>query len=253
MSGGSRARLQCMRIALLSDLHGNEIALDAVLADVTRHGTDRIVCLGDTAALGPRPREVLARLRELKCPCILGNHDAFMLDPQLIHRYNDAPIIVHAVEWCRERLTAEDLAFIAGFVPTLEMELDGGARLFLFHGTPQSHMQDLLSTTPPDTLDAMLAGHTATIMACGHTHIQMLRQHKGTLLVNPGSVGLAFKEFVYGKAPTILAHAEWACVEGVRSRVSVTLHRVELDRKALRNAAQASDNPIAVDLVAQYA
>lgn len=241
-----------MRVALVSDLHGNEIALDAVLADVARQGIDRIVCLGDTAALGPRPREVLGRLRELRCLCILGNHDAFMLDRELIHSYNDAPIIVQAVEWCRERLTTEDLTFIAGFVPNLGIELEGGARLFVFHGSPKSHMQDLLCTTPPEVVDSMLEGHTATVMACGHTHIQMLRQHKGTLLVNPGSVGLAFKEYVFGKAPTILAHAEWACVDAERGHVSVTLHRVELDRSALRRAAQASDNPIAVDLVAQY-
>ncbi len=245
--------LRSMRIALLSDLHGNEIALDAVLADVARQGMDRIVCLGDTATLGPRPREVLARLRDLECPCILGNHDAFMLDAELIHSYNDAPIIVQAVEWCRERLDAGDLAFIAGFVPTLELALEGDASLMLFHGTPRSHMQDLLCTTPPDVVDTMLAGHTATVMACGHTHIQMLRQHKGMLLVNPGSVGLAFEQYVSGKPPTILAHAEWASIESTRGKLSVTLQRLELDRRALRAAAAASDNPIAVDLVAQYA
>jgi putative phosphoesterase len=242
-----------MRIALLSDLHGNEIALDAVLADVARRGIDTIVCLGDTATLGPHPCEVLARLRDLECPCILGNHDAFMLDAQLIHSYNDAPIIVQAVKWCRERLTAEDISFIAGFVPRLELSLEGGSRLLLFHGTPRSHMQDLLCTTPPDVVDAMLAGHTATVMACGHTHIQMLRQHKGTLLVNPGSVGLAFEQYVSGKRPTILAHAEWACIESTRNQLAVTLHRVDIDRRALRAAAAASDNPIAADLVVQYA
>jgi len=241
-----------MRVALLSDLHGNEIALDAVLVDIARRGVDRIVCLGDTVALGPRPREVLARLRELRCPCILGNHDAFMLDEQLIHSYNDAPIIGRAVEWCRNLLTDDELAFIRSFLPTLEIELEGDVRLFLFHGTPQSHMQDLLCTTPPGELDAMLSGRAASVMAGGHTHIQMLRQHKGTLIVNPGSVGMPFKEYVSGKAPIILAHAEWACVEVIRGHVNVTLHRVELDRSALRSAAQTSDNPIAVDLVAQY-
>ncbi len=242
-----------MRVALISDLHGNEIALDCVLADVLNQGVDQVVCLGDTATLGTRPGAVLARLRELGCPCILGNHDAFMLDPGLIHTYTEAPIVVQAVEWCRNQLSAEDLKFIASFVPTLEFVLDEQVRLFLFHGTPRSHMQDLLCTTPSDVLDEMLAGHAASVMAGGHTHIQMLRQHKGTLLVNPGSVGLAFEQHVAGKTPTLLCHAEWACVEATRGRVSVTLHRVNLDRDALRAAAGASDNPLVPWLLEQYA
>jgi hypothetical protein len=99
----------------------------------------------------------------------------------------------------------------------------------------------------------MLAGHVATVMAGGHTHIQMLRQHKGLLLLNPGSVGLAFKEYVAGKTPALMGHAEWACVEAGKSGVDVHLRRVELDRAALRAAAAASDNPLGPMLVAQYA
>jgi predicted phosphodiesterase len=194
-----------MRVALLSDLHGSEIALEAVLAEVAHQGADQIACLGDTATLGPHPREVLARLRALRCPCVMGNHDAFMLDPGLLRRYTDVPAVVQAVDWCRTRLTTDELAFIAGFVPTMELVLDCGVRLLLFHGTPRSHMEELLSTTPPEALDAMLVGQTATIMAGGHTHIPMLRQHRGVLFVNPGSVGLAFKEHVRGRPPTLLA------------------------------------------------
>lgn len=242
-----------MRVALISDLHGSEIALEAVLADIARHGVDRVVCLGDTATLGPRPREVLARLRDLGCPCILGNHDAFMLDAALIRSYTEAEVVVQSVDWCRERLGAEDFAFLRTFVPSLEMELEGGARLFLFHGTPRSHMEDLLATTPPEKVDEMLAGHAATVMACGHTHIQMLRQHKGTLIVNPGSVGLAFEEYVAGRAPTLMKHAEWASVEASKETVEVRFHRVMLDAPRLRAAALASDCPLAPTLAASYA
>jgi predicted phosphodiesterase len=242
-----------MRVALISDLHGNEVALDTVLADIAHHGVDRIVCLGDTATLGPRPGAVLARLRDLGCPCILGNHDAFMLDEALIHTYTEAPVVVDAVDWCRDRLAPDDFDFIRSFLPTLEVPLDGGSRLFLFHGTPRSHMENLLATTPPDALDDMLGEQSATVMAGGHTHIQMLRQHKGVLLVNPGSVGLAFKEFVSGNTPTLLPHAEWASVEGSASGVEVRLHRVHLDRSKMRAEALASDNPLASMWAESYA
>ncbi|MEO7093706.1 MAG: metallophosphoesterase family protein, partial [Polyangiales bacterium] len=150
------------------------------------------------------------------------------------------------------RLSAQDLDFIRGFVPTMDLELDGGARFFLFHGTPRSHMEDLLCTTPAHELDVMLGGESAAVMACGHTHIQMLRQHRGTLIVNPGSVGLAFREHAEGKAPTVLPHAEWASVEGTRAGVEIRLHRVHLDRAAMRAEAPASSNPLAPMLIASY-
>ena len=73
-----------MRVALISDLHANLVAIQAVLADIQRVGVDQIFCLGDVATLGPAPGAVLQLLRDLRCPCILGNHDAFLLDAALI-------------------------------------------------------------------------------------------------------------------------------------------------------------------------
>jgi predicted phosphodiesterase len=89
-------------------------------------------------------------------------------------------------------------------------------------------------------------------MAGGHTHLQMLRQHDGALLVNPGSVGAAFREYPVSGPPQILAHAEYATVEARNADVSVTLHRVALDRAALAKAAKASRNPWADELMCAY-
>lgn len=242
-----------MRIALISDIHGNEVALKAVMADINRVGVDSIVCLGDVATLGPRPSPILEMLGELDCPCILGNHDAFMLDPNLIHTYTEVPVIVEAVDWCRGRLSQSEFDFIRGFRSTMEIALDVGSTLFLFHGSPRSHMEDLLATTPPDALEEMLAGHCATVMAGGHTHIQMTRQHRGILIVNPGSVGLPFKEYVSGQAPTLMHHAEYAIVESTGGSIDINLRRVPLDILALREAVAATDNPLGRILLQQYA
>jgi predicted phosphodiesterase len=191
-------------------------------------------------------------LQDLGCPCILGNHDAFMLDAGLIRTYTEAPVVVDAVDWCRDVLTADDLDYLRGFQETSGIELDAGAMLFLFHGSPRSHMEDLLCTTPADRLEEMLDGHTATVMAGGHTHLQMLRQHRGALVVNPGSVGMPFKEYASGGPPTILPHAEYATVESTNGIVDVRLRRVALDRRALRDAAAARDFPLRESLVEQY-
>src|SRR5690242_15894378 len=104
-------------------------------------------------------------LRDRGCPCILGNHDAFMLDPELIHTYTEAPVIVEAADWCRNRLSADEIAFFRTFRASVRLDLGSKTELFLFHGTPRSHMEDLLATNTAEEVDAFLDGHTATVMA----------------------------------------------------------------------------------------
>jgi putative phosphoesterase len=241
-----------MRVALISDLHGSEFALNAVLADIARTGVDQIVCLGDVVTLGPRPREVLGRLAELGCICILGNHDEFMLDERLTRSYSEAPLIIEAVDWCRAQLTSAELKFIASFSRRFELKLNNSGNLLLFHGTPDSNTTDLLATTPAERVDELLGRRRATVMAGGHTHLQMLRQHRGTLLVNPGSVGLAFKEYAAGKAPTLMPHAEYAVVEAMDGDVAVSLRRVPLDKAELRAAAGTAMHPLKSWMMQQY-
>jgi putative phosphoesterase len=240
-----------MRTALISDLHGNIVALRAVLEHIGRSRVGRIVCLGDVATLGPAPTQVLETLAELGCACILGNHDAFLLDPDLIRRYTETPVIVAAVDACRAALGSAELDFVRTFQATLDLEMDG-ATLGLFHGSPRSHMEDLLATTAADDLDRALGERRATVMAGGHTHIQMLRQHRGTLLVNPGSLGLPFETYVSGGPPRILAHAEYATVDAVDGSVDVTFHRVPVDRAKLIAEVERWDNPLQGYLLQQY-
>jgi hypothetical protein len=175
-----------------------------------------------------------------------------LLERDLIHGYTQAQVVIDSVEWCRDRMSNDDLAFLASFERTARLTLDGSTTLFLFHGSPRSHMEDILAETPAELLDQMLVGHHATLMAGGHTHVQMLRQHHGVLLVNPGSVGMPFREHVDGRAPTVLPHAEYAVVDAVAGDVSVTLRRVALARSALRGALSGSSLPLAEALREQY-
>jgi putative phosphoesterase len=240
-----------MRIALISDLHGNAVSLRAVLDALVGERVDRIVCLGDVATLGPAPSEVIGRLADLGCPCVMGNHDAFLLDASLIRSYTESPLIVQAIDACRASLSRGELEALAGFQPALSIDLDG-TELGLFHGSPRSHTEDLLATTPTDRLDEALGADRPAIMAGGHTHLQMVRQHRGTLLVNPGSLGLPFETYAQGGPPKILAHAEYAIVECVRGSMGVTLRRLPIDRAALAAALDGWDNPLRSYLVQQY-
>jgi putative phosphoesterase len=240
------------RIALISDIHGNGIALRAALRAIQSRGADEIVCLGDVATLGIAPGEVIDLLQQLQCRCIMGNHDDYLLDPALSDSHNEAPHIIEAIDWCRDQLSNEQLNFVRDFEEGIELELGSGQRLKLFHGSPISNVVDLLADTDPDTFDAQLGPERATVMAGGHTHLQMVRQHRGTLVVNPGSIGAPFREMPRSGPPRLLPHAEYATIEAAGSEIAVVLHRVALDPAALARAALGSQNPMRDELAANY-
>lgn len=241
------------RIALISDIHANALALRAVLADIGKTGADRLICLGDVATLGPEPQAVIEILSGLDCPCILGNHDEYLLNPDSLRGYTESAGVIASIDWCRRRLSAADFGFLRGFQRGAEIPLGRTSMLRVFHGSPRSNAENILGSTPPDDLDAMLVGHTATVLAGGHTHVQMLRQHHGLLLVNPGSVGLAFKDYVDGRSPTVLPHAEYAIVEEVDGIIEVRLRRVPLDRSMLCREQEKTEHPLGAWLLQQYA
>ncbi len=241
-----------MRIALISDIHGNAVALEAVIAAIRHGGVDQIICLGDVATLGPEPDSAIEMLQELNCPCVLGNHDEFLLDPHLIHSYTDVSVVIEAVDWCRDRLAAKHLAFLETFQPRIELQVDKQTSILFYHGSPRSHMENLLATTSPGDLDRMLGGYSATVMIGGHTHIQMLRQHHGMLIVNPGSVGLPFKEFETSKPPRLLQHAEYALIDIDNGAINVSLRRIPLNKALLHRAVEHSHHPLSTMLEQQY-
>src|SRR6266542_6005372 len=107
------------QLALISDIHGNGIALDTVLADLARHDVEQIVCLGDVAAGGPQPHAVIARLRELGCRTVRGNADGWLVDGLPPGRTEETRRLSQLVEWARARLAPEELDYLAKLPPTL--------------------------------------------------------------------------------------------------------------------------------------
>lgn len=241
-----------VRIALISDLHANEIALREVLRSIERQGADEVVCLGDVATLGIAPAEVIDILRRLGCRCIKGNHDDYLLDAELVDPHLESQMIVEAIDWCRDQISPDQLEFLRGFEDWIELALGRDVSALLYHGSPTSNTVDLLSETPAELFDEQLGPRRATVMAGGHTHVQMVRPHRGSLVVNPGSVGAPFREFPNGGRPTILGHAEYATIEVRDGDVGVTLHRVALDRHELARAALASPIPMRSALASHY-
>jgi predicted phosphodiesterase len=242
-----------MRIALISDLHGCALALEQVLSMIASQGVDQIVCLGDVATLGPEPERLIALLNASGATCILGNHDEFMLRPELVAEYTKIPVLVDAIDWCRSQLSAASLDYIRAFLPSITLPLNASEALFAFHGTPHSNTTDLLATTDAATVEGWVGGFAGSVLAGGHTHLQMLRQHRGRLLVNPGSVGMPFKEYVAGAPPQVLPYAEYAVVDADASSVNVSLQRVTLDKDVIRRSVLGVDYPLSAFLAQAYA
>lgn len=228
-----------MRIALISDIHGNAVGLDAVLDDISKARIDRVICLGDAATLGPQPHEVVKRLRELNCPGIIGNHETDLFSPERSQK----SVWAETFAWCREQLTDEDKAYLQSFQPAIEIPLENNKRLLCFHGSPKANTDYILPTTPDDELSAMLNGHDTLVMAGGHTHVQMMRRYHQKIIINTGSVGIPFRRYF----PTYeeiryLPHAEYAIVDSA-GVINIEFRRVPIDFEALERASQNSGNP----------
>jgi putative phosphoesterase len=193
------------RVALLSDVHGNASALAAVLGEIARSELDGIVCLGDIAAGGPQPREVISLLRDLGCLTIRGNADAWLT---------------------------------AGFPPGKSAETIscGETSVLCFHGSPRSNVEGLLATTPESEIEeALVDAKRAKVLAGGHTHLQLLRRLGDRVLVNPGSVGLPLGSLRARSGgqplPTWAEYALLECEGEVDA--TVTFRRVAVDPEAL--------------------
>ena len=242
-----------MRIALISDIHGNDIALGAVMDDICQQQVDLIISLGDVATTGPQPKQVLARLRSSGCACISGNHEAALLNMDAALEYKLAPPLIPSLHWCAGRLDKEDFDYIQSFMPFIEISPGTDRALLCYHGSPQSNTDLIIAETPPEELDMLMSGRRAVIMAGGHSHIQMLRRHKKTFFLNPGSAGNAFINTpLPGTAPALLPWAEYSIVYWSGSILSVDSRRVPFDIGALLDVISQSDIPIKSWWLQQY-
>lgn len=174
-----------MRVAALSDIHGNLPAFEAVLNEVERTGADAIVC-GDVLA-GPFSAEVFDRVTSLpNVRFICGNVERLVVEG----------VDEHGQDWGAERLRLGDarLASVATWPRTLELEIDGLGRVLFCHSTPASEDPIYTRITPEDELVTAFGPVEADVLVCGHTHMQYDRRlSNGLRVVNPGSVGLPYE------------------------------------------------------------
>ncbi|MEX2210493.1 MAG: metallophosphoesterase family protein [Gaiellaceae bacterium] len=232
-----------MRTALVSDVHGNAVGLEAVLADLARVPVDQVVALGDMVQGGPHPAEVVDRIAELGWPVVLGNADAFLLDPDAGSEPASEPQL-EARAWSVAQLGPERLEVLRGFVPTVTAPLGGGRTLLAFHGSPTSFDDFLFPETPEGVFRQLVAEADADVLAGGHIHLQFVRRLGDAFFVNPGSAGLSYDHEQAGDGFRADPWAAYAIVE-VREGglVEVAFRRVPFDAESVAAAVIASGMP----------
>jgi putative phosphoesterase len=224
-----------VRVALISDVHGNLPALDAVLAELDRAQLDELVCLGDVA-VGPQGGACVDRIAALGCAVVRGNWDAWFIDgiPQLEGEVGTKLLAMGA--WWAAQLSDEHRERLRAYQPTHRID-----SLLCFHGSPRSNEDWIVAETLDAELERMLDGTHDSLLAGGHTHLPLVRRHRDSLLVNPGSVGLPFRQ---GPGPISIARwAEYAIVLIDDDRIAVELRRTGYDVDAYLELARTSGMP----------
>ena len=182
-----------MRVAVLSDIHGNAQALEAVMNDAIAQNCEHVYCLGDLALAGPQPREVMDYVMEQEnWTVIQGNTDKMIANygPE-VAEFLEAQYPVMANALADDVKILDDLygAYLAALPPQLSQVIKKCSVLFV-HGSPRANNEDILPNMHLDEIEEMIDGTTEKLILCGHTHVPCGYQlETGQTVVNVGSVG----------------------------------------------------------------
>jgi len=176
-----------VRVAIVSDIHGNLVGLDACLADLAAEGgADAIIAAGDLCLDGPKPKKVLQRLEEVGAQAIRGNTDRYLSEP------GDEAFVTaeHAqMAWTRRDLGEKWLTWLAELPFAIRIGEDDN-QLLVVHANPRNDDEHLWPDADETTLERLVGDERATAIAFGHLHLPYVRIWRGKMLVNVASCGL---------------------------------------------------------------
>ena len=226
-----------MRLAVISDIHANWQALQAVWADLTAQAPDAIICLGDLVGYGAFPNEVIDFVRSRSVPVLMGNYDdgvgydrddcgCVYKDPA------DVALGRQSLLWTRERVTADRKAYLRS-LPFDRREVFAGWRVRFVHGSPRKINEYLYEDRPESVFRNIARVADCSVLFFGHTHLPYQKQVGRTLFVNTGSAG---------KPKDGDPRAGYVAAD-FGSALTISLRRVEYDVAAAAQAVRASGLP----------
>jgi putative phosphoesterase len=208
-----------MKLAFISDIHGNAVALESVLEDIKRKNVDRIYVLGDLCYRGPDPKRSLELIRLLHTEVIKGNADEWVV--RGVHK-GEAPdqaleLMNLERDWTVSQLDQLDIEYLRNLPTELNLEIEG-VFISAYHATPYSLFEIVSSSSDDELLQEKLMSATdSNIYIYAHIHKPYIRYIGGKVLINIGSVGLPFDG---------LTKSSYAIVEIENESISTTIERV---------------------------
>jgi putative phosphoesterase len=226
------------RVAVITDIHANLPALEAVLEAIESSGADAIYCGGDLVGYGPRPNEVCTLIQKRGVPTIYGNYDYAigrdLEDCGCAYRdQHERELGQLSVEWTLEHTSRRSKDFMRALPFDLRFEL-GYNRVRLVHGSPRKVNEYLFESKPARTFERIAAGADCDVLVFGHTHQPWIREYGGVLFVNCGSVG---------KPKDGDPRAAFALLELERDHVVAHIARVQYDAEAVGREIGAAGLP----------
>src|SRR5579875_28736 len=185
----AKLRGESMRVAVISDIHGNQLAFEAVLRDLENQPRcDQLIIAGDLCLNGPRPREVLQMVQNLHCPVIQGNVDLETVTRALEKGEKKR----NTVGWTREQIGPEGIAYLAGLPFSQRVNNPAGQDLLVVLANPLNLEDALFPNADDESLEYFLGSLDAQIgaLAFGHLHIAYVRRWRGLLLADVASCGV---------------------------------------------------------------
>jgi predicted phosphodiesterase len=230
------------RLAVLSDIHGNALALEAVRKAIRTARPDHVAVAGDLVLNGPDPATVVDSLREMEADgavIIAGNTDVAVADfdyaaafPNMTDGIPDA--IVAAVEWAHDALGDERVSWLRRLPSERRVHAEDGAMALVCHASPGSQTAGFDKELDATVVIERVARTDARVIGCGHTHVPEIRDLGWKVIVNDGSAG-----YVFDGDPT----ASWALIDFVEDAVTAEIQRTTFDTLAVADAISARGLP----------
>ncbi|MBV7272910.1 metallophosphoesterase family protein [Clostridiaceae bacterium UIB06] len=174
-----------MKIAVISDIHGNVEALKTALENIEEKKVDTIICLGDLVGYGPYPNEVVEIIKSKKIMNILGNYDAAVLEEKFNY-IRDNEVNKFCMPWAAKELSAENKSYLRSLPRQVILKYEN-KKIYFVHGSVRS-INEYLKEGCTEAEEVMNT-FDGDILVCAHTHIPYERFYNGKLLLNDGSVG----------------------------------------------------------------
>ena len=182
-----------MKVAILSDIHGNMQALESVMKDINKNGCEKVLCLGDLAMAGPEPSKVIDFVKsQSNWTVIQGNTDKMIADftPEILKNTEKVfPVMAHALADDVLFLSDDRKEYLKNLPAQKELKIEG-VKILMVHGSPRRNNEDILPDMPIAQIEEIIKGGGADLIFCGHTHIPAGYQTSTKqTVVNVGSVG----------------------------------------------------------------